>query len=231
MCDFLSCAYRADGAEAHVFSNSHSEAVASAQWRENEPHKRPAFIEAEWDGRGTYPGAEKICRIPDGEELTAKQRAAVDRRYKSLAAALAGDDAKARKAFPSPAWDDVKLEYLRERSPVQLYYLVKELRGRVEDSPVVSVFADKVAAKADLGLVWPRFAVWLLEDETHGVIRFANAIGKKAIHDVVALHKRTIAGDRPSKEDWDAVGAAARAAAYFAMAAKLVTLLEDSCSV
>ena len=33
-------------------------------WKNNEDFKRPVFVEAEWDGRGEYPGAEKICRVP-----------------------------------------------------------------------------------------------------------------------------------------------------------------------
>ena len=47
MCDFHSICVRADGAVAHVPSNSHSEAVRHAKWRENEPNREPFFVEAE----------------------------------------------------------------------------------------------------------------------------------------------------------------------------------------
>ena len=64
MCDFHSCCVRVDGALAHVPENSHSKAAQEAGWMENEPHKRPRFVETEWDGRGKYPGAERIARVP-----------------------------------------------------------------------------------------------------------------------------------------------------------------------
>jgi len=88
MCNFHSCIIRRDGALAHVASNSHSEAAADCGWRENKPNERPFFVEAEWDGQGIYPGAEKICRIPEGEELTAPQRRKIDSHYQALAAFL-----------------------------------------------------------------------------------------------------------------------------------------------
>jgi len=91
MCDFHSIAVRADGAIAHVNSNSHSEAVSKAGWMENEPHKRKRFVECEWDGKGAYPGAEKITRFDKDDGLTVKQKSVIDRHYSNLAKALAGD--------------------------------------------------------------------------------------------------------------------------------------------
>ena len=88
MCDFHSIIVRRDGAMAHVPENSHSGAAAACGWRENEPNKRPVFVEAEWDGEGEYPGADKITRVPAGEELTAAQRKRIDSHYSALASIL-----------------------------------------------------------------------------------------------------------------------------------------------
>lgn len=88
MCDFLSTIVRADGVLYHDPSNSHSSMIAKCGWRENQPNRKPFFVEAEWDCEGEYPGAEKVCRVPDGEKLTKGQISAVDKFYKSVAAFL-----------------------------------------------------------------------------------------------------------------------------------------------
>ena len=106
MCDFHSIVVRVDGAIAHVPSNSHSEAVKHAGWTENGPNKRPRFIECEWGGEGEYPGAEKISRKQDGEELTNKQVKAIDAHYQRLAKAMSGDE-DAIKSFVDPLYSDV----------------------------------------------------------------------------------------------------------------------------
>jgi hypothetical protein len=86
-------------------------------------------------------------------------------------------------------------------------------------------FLSAIAAGADLALVWPRFAVWLLEEEL--------AKWRTPQSDAVAaLYRRRIAGDEPSDAEWisarrsvadayayasaDASAAAAAAAAYAA---------------
>ena len=109
MCDFHSCCIRVDGALAHVAENSHSSAALAAGWKENEPHKRARFVEAEWNGRGEYPGADKICRVQAGEELTAKQRKKCDDHYKSLAAILKNKTPSAAEflRWNKPAFRDV----------------------------------------------------------------------------------------------------------------------------
>lgn len=60
---------------------------------------------------------------------------------------------------------------------------------------------------ADLSMVWPRFAHWLLVDDKCGVIRHA---------------KR---GNKPPPEEWNA---AAAADAYAAMSDKLIELMEGA---
>ena len=67
---------------------------------------------------------------------------------------------------------------------------------------------------ADLSLVWPRFALRLLTDPTHGMVVYAKDVPKsiEVIRRVSALFERVISGDTPSAQEW-AAGAAAWAAA------------------
>jgi hypothetical protein len=76
-----------------------------------------------------------------------------------------------------------------------------------------------IRAGADLSLVWPKLAVWLLVDPTHGVIRFAGSEHgvREAVERVAALWQRVIEGE--SVESLRAEFEAARAAAYAAYAA------------
>jgi hypothetical protein len=104
-------------------------------------------------------------------------------------------------------------------------------------------FASAIRPGADLSLVWPKFAVWLLADKTNGVIRHAKtAAQRKAINDVANLYKRVIKGKVIEVNTWlearraaDAADAAAADAAdadaarkthYKKMAKKLISLLK-----
>ena len=80
-------------------------------------------------------------------------------------------------------------------------------------------FWEAIEVGADLTMVWPRFAHWMLNDPNDGVIRFAKTENvRNAILAVTALFERWIGGDKPSLNEWrDA--AAAYAAAYAADAA------------
>ena len=79
-------------------------------------------------------------------------------------------------------------------------------------------FAEAIRPGADLSGVWTCFAVWLLTDAEHGVIRFAkNKRQRTAIQAVAELYSRQIAGETISKNAWQS--AAAYAAAYAADAA------------
>lgn len=88
-----------------------------------------------------------------------------------------------------------------------------------------SRFARAIPVGADLSGVWPRFALWLLTDSTHGVAQYARSdAARKVIGAVAALYAREIAGDEPGIEEWrtaraDAADTAAAAAAYAAAAA------------
>ena len=92
MCDFHSIVVRKDGAKAHVAANSHSEAVAAANWRENQPNRDPFFNEVEWDGAGKFPGVDKITR---GEAVNERQAKVIERHYTCLAQLLADPKAHA----------------------------------------------------------------------------------------------------------------------------------------
>jgi hypothetical protein len=85
-------------------------------------------------------------------------------------------------------------------------------------------FAEAIPAGADLSLVWPRFAHWLLVDERDGVIRFAKTDDQRdAIRGVAELYQDTINGIEVSIDTWrnaaDDAADAAYAATYAAYAA------------
>ena len=89
MCDFHSVIVRKDGAIAHVKTNSHSEAVQAANWRENDQMadlRGAFFVEAEWNGEGSLPDVQLISR---GAPLNEKQRKALETHYGALAKLLA----------------------------------------------------------------------------------------------------------------------------------------------
>ena len=95
-------------------------------------------------------------------------------------------------------------------------------------------FLKAITPGADLSKVWPHFAVWLLTDETAGVIRHAKRDQtKKAIQDVSDLYSRLAAGETLERDLWvqarrnaaaDAADAA-RTAFYREMSEKLLELL------
>ena len=80
-------------------------------------------------------------------------------------------------------------------------------------------FVDAIRPGADLSMVWPRFAVWLLVDNEHGVVKFASEKSKIAIEAVADLYSRQIAGETVTRDQFDQAAryaAAAYAAAYAA---------------
>lgn len=74
-------------------------------------------------------------------------------------------------------------------------------------------FLSAVRVGADLSLVWPKFAVWLLIDPKDGVIRFANTDRtRECTKNVAALWQRVIDGESiESLKDEFAAAAAADA--------------------
>ena len=110
--------------------------------------------------------------------------------------------------------------------PIQLAYLedqLFELQPFVDAQAWPSRFLTAIPVGADLTGVWPQWAVWMLEDSAHGVIRYAGDRQDviAAIRGVADLYRT---GTMPS------VGAAEAAKAAWTTAAcdKLITLLASA---
>jgi len=82
-------------------------------------------------------------------------------------------------------------------------------------------FLGAIPCGADLSMVWPRFALALLTDPVHGVVRHTRegSAQRSAVDGVAALLRRQIAGDAPSVSEWIAARRIARAADAAASAA------------
>lgn len=65
-------------------------------------------------------------------------------------------------------------------------------------NPVLDVLDTAIQRKADLSLVWPRWALWLFDVE---LVQYKNSVL------VAALFRRWCAGDRPSVVEWDKTAA------------------------
>ncbi len=80
-------------------------------------------------------------------------------------------------------------------------------------------FLASIKCGADLSMIWPVFAEWLMFDETHGVLKYAKwQQTKDAITTVGELYREWIkTGTKPEIERWRKARAAA--AAYAAAAA------------
>lgn len=72
-------------------------------------------------------------------------------------------------------------------------------------------FTTAIKPGADLSLVWPRFAVWLLTPGD-GIPKTLPDAVSKACADVKALYARRIAGDEPTGDEWVKAAEAAGAA-------------------
>lgn len=87
--------------------------------------------------------------------------------------------------------------------------------GRSKQWPEQFLSAIKVGR--DLSLVWPRFAVWLLTDKWHGVLRHAKTRKSKIVIQNVAEAYQSIVNGEKKETDWSKLRTAA--AAYDAAAA------------
>jgi hypothetical protein len=80
-------------------------------------------------------------------------------------------------------------------------------------------FLATIRVGADLSLVWPRFAIWLLIDPQAGVVQYARTEkAAVAIRRVAELYGKVVAGETVATSDWQAAAAAAYAAAAAAAA-------------
>lgn len=75
-------------------------------------------------------------------------------------------------------------------------------------------FLETINPGADLQLVWPKFAVWLLIDKKYGVLQFARTDeSKKVIIDVANTYQSVIDGNK-EEINWQRLRNAAYASAY-----------------
>ena len=94
--------------------------------------------------------------------------------------------------------------------------------GKAQEWP--ERFLSAIKPGADLSLVWPKFAVWMLVDAKCGVLQFArNEITKKAIQDVADAYQG-VANGNTDNVDWGKL----RAAAYAADAADAAAYAADA---
>jgi hypothetical protein len=95
--------------------------------------------------------------------------------------------------------------------PVQIAHLqdaIFEGLAKEEAMAWPEAFLDAIQPGADLSMVWPRLAVWMLKDlET---IPDLAADVRTAIEGVRVCYERRVAGDEPSEEEWNTAGKAAR---------------------
>ncbi len=90
--------------------------------------------------------------------------------------------------------------------------------GAAKEFPLRFLMA--IRPGADLTMVWPKFAVWLLTDETHGVLRHTKKGSKQyiAIERVAKLYRELESWDKRDKAAFREAAAYADAAAYAAYA-------------
>ena len=84
--------------------------------------------------------------------------------------------------------------------PVELAYLIDQLFELLPSAEAVrwpERAMSAVPVGADLGGVWARWGLWMLVDETHGVLQRARAStdATAAVEGVAALFTRCIGGD------------------------------------
>lgn len=119
---------------------------------------------------------------------------------------------------------------------------IPETLGRLEDIiferlPIAEAvrwpqrFARAIEPGANLSMVWPKFALWLMEDFLPPIVA-GDAAAKAAVARVANLFGRWVrGGNKPSAKQWaDAANAAAANAetAYEKMAAKLIEIINDA---
>lgn len=110
---------------------------------------------------------------------------------------------------------------VRARLPAQIRALYVDLRKRLTDRAAVQLVPrsesfqlalqvnDALGADADLSLVWPRFAVWLLVDPVDGAVRYAPEHALAAVRGVATLYERVCTGDIVTRAQWSEAAAAA----------------------
>ena len=116
MCEFHSIVISTSGQIAHIPSNSHSGAIAAANWSDNGVstaiRNKGGLFEAEWNGRGDVPPTPALLKhttrdFPNTVETVARAH------YEKLWRYLSGEnDTKLDKYFEADVWLDVQLQRL-----------------------------------------------------------------------------------------------------------------------
>lgn len=78
------------------------------------------------------------------------------------------------------------------------------------------------------GVAKARFMLFLLADETHGMMRFATEVERPAVQNLIDLWTREAAGERVANAAWAAAGDAAMAAAWAAARGAAEDAAEDA---
>lgn len=156
--------------------------------------------------RGTY--GESSPKIGGGEEWHGCAIACSLRSLDIVRGKPVAKEYNAHNRYPDELGIPLQLAYLEDR--IFERFTLEEAMGWPER------FAAAIDDGADLSLVWPKFAVWLLSDPEHGTIRYARLDrSRDSIEAVVALFRRWIdRGERPPSEEWRA--AVADSYAYYA---------------
>lgn len=98
--------------------------------------------------------------------------------------------------------------------PAQLMHLQDTIFERLrapEHKVFPLAFLEAITPGADLLLVWPKFAAWLILDGEHGVVRFND---DERVRYVGELFLRVVNGEMVRPGQWDAAGVAAGVAAW-----------------
>ena len=107
--------------------------------------------------------------------------------------------------------------------PEQLAHLEDRIfeglpNSQAKEFPLQFVMAISLAA--DLSLVWPRFAIWRLTDETHGVAQYANDTTRPCILRIAELYEQVVQGQDVAQSEFrEAADAAEEAGAVEAAGA------------
>lgn len=100
--------------------------------------------------------------------------------------------------------------------PLQMAYLIDHLLEGQPNEPAKDFpvrFVEAIPVGVDLEPVMDRFFLALLSNPQHGVILSANAAVRDPIETVIALYRRQVEGNYPSREEWRAAYSAAYRAA------------------
>jgi hypothetical protein len=92
--------------------------------------------------------------------------------------------------------------------PLTLGYVINNIYHGLQDKYLSQnlpfKFIESICVGADLTLVWPKFALWLIKDEKYGFSKFFKSSRKKndLITYVINLYDRVIKNDNINNDEW-----------------------------